>query len=121
MAPRPAARSKYGAVRTGVDGIVFASKREAARYQELRLLQKAGEIWDLDVQPRYDLTVKGVRLGAYVGDFRYHERCDRYEAGDRKGTLLVVEDVKAPPTRTPIYRWKKRHMLAEHGVVIREI
>jgi hypothetical protein len=37
-------RAKYGAEPTVVDGIRFDSKKEAARYQELKLLAKAGEI-----------------------------------------------------------------------------
>lgn len=40
-------KSKYGAVKTEVDGIMFDSKREASRYQELRLLEQAGEIANL--------------------------------------------------------------------------
>lgn len=43
--------SKYGAQRTTIDGIAFASKREASRYQELKLMQMAGEIQDLELQP----------------------------------------------------------------------
>jgi hypothetical protein len=43
-------KSKYGAVKTEVDGIMFDSKREASRYQELRLLEQAGEITNLRLQ-----------------------------------------------------------------------
>ena len=46
---------KYNAIPTTVDGIRFASKREARRYLELKLLQKAGHISDLELQPRFRL------------------------------------------------------------------
>lgn len=115
----PATRGhKYKAVPTEVDGIRFASKKEARRYQELRLLERAGEIADLELQPRFELSVLGVRLGAYVGDFRYKERRDRTRTGDRAATCLVVEDTKG--FRTPLYRWKVKHVLAQYGIEVRE-
>ncbi|MDD3747626.1 MAG: DUF1064 domain-containing protein, partial [Anaerostipes sp.] len=43
--------SKYGARKTVIDGITFDSKREAKRYQELKLLEQAGEISYLELQP----------------------------------------------------------------------
>lgn len=66
--------SKYRSQRTEVDGISFMSKKEAGRYCELKLLQKAGEISDLKCQPRYDLIVNGQKVCAYVGDFSYLTR-----------------------------------------------
>ncbi|WP_416330384.1 DUF1064 domain-containing protein, partial [[Clostridium] innocuum] len=48
-------KSKYGAVKTEVDGIMFDSKREASRYQELRLLEQAGEITNLRLQVPFEL------------------------------------------------------------------
>lgn len=111
-------RSKYGAIRTTVDGVTFASKAEAARYVELRILERAGQIRELELQPRYGLNcyVRGGwvrethRIGEYVADFRY-----------RAGSLgiLVVEDVKG--VKTALYRWKKRHVEAEYGITIVEI
>ena len=50
-------RPKYRAVPTVIDGIRFASKAEARRYGELRLLEQAGEIRDLVRQPRFALYV----------------------------------------------------------------
>lgn len=112
-------RSKYGAVKTTVDGITFHSKREAARYRELALLVKAGEISQLLLQPRYGLWIKPfvredvvpgelLLAGQYVGDFQYVTK-----AGEK-----VVEDVKG--MKTPVYRLKKRIMEALYGFVIRE-
>lgn len=110
---------KYRAKATIVDGIRFASKKEARRYQELRLLEKAGEIRELQLQPEFDLLApgrcdgslhRGVKVGKYVADFRYR-------AG-RNG-LLVIEDVKG--FKTPLYRWKKKHVEAQYGIEIREV
>src|SRR5690606_369436 len=49
--------SKYRNVRTTVDGITFDSKREAERYGELKTMEAAGVISDLELQPRFPLTV----------------------------------------------------------------
>ena len=66
-----ARRSKFRAVRTTVDGITFASKAEARRYQELRLLEKAGVITELELQPRYQLAVNNMDICEYRADFTY--------------------------------------------------
>ena len=102
---------KYGAKQTIVDGIKFASKREAARYQELRLMVRAGVITNLVLQPRYLITVKGQKICTYVADFGYLElpACN----------VGVVEDVKG--VKTPVYKLKKRLMKAVYGIEIREI
>jgi hypothetical protein len=101
-------RHKYGAVKTEVDGIVFASKKEAKRYQELKLLRKAGKIAALELQPSFDLVVNGVKVGRYVADFRYAEQ-----------DLEVVEDAKG--YKTDIYRLKKKMVEAQYGIEIREV
>jgi len=102
-------RSKFGAVRTTVDGITFASKKEAKRYQELRLLERAKEITDLILQPRFPLQIHGKSLGSYVGDFQYTV----------DGVREVVEDVKG--VRTPVYRLKKKIVEAIYGITIQEV
>lgn len=112
-----ARRHKYGAKPTVVDGVRFASQKEARRYQELKLLERAGEIGQLALQPEFDLDVIGgdvkdirYRIGAYKADFQYVE----WRTGKR-----VVEDVKG--FKTPLYRWKKKHVEAQYGIQIREI
>jgi hypothetical protein len=102
--------SKYRAVRTTVDGVTFASRAEANRWQELRLLERAGHIADLEYQPRYPLRVNGIVVATYVADSRYRD-----VLRDR----LVVEDVKG--VRTPVYRLKKKLMRACHGIDITEV
>lgn len=102
--------SKYGNKRAEAhDGSTFASKKERDRYNELDLLRRAGYITKLDLQVRYPLVVKKVRIGVYVADFVYVEK-------DKVGR--VVEDVKG--FRTPLYQMKKRLMKALYGVEIRE-
>jgi hypothetical protein len=102
-------RSKYNATKTVVDGITFASKAEAKRYAELKLLERSKEIENLECQPRFALTVLcGDVIGEYVADYRYW-----------RGHSIVVEDVKG--FKTPLYRWKKKHVEAQYGIKIVEI
>lgn len=118
-------RSKYGAIPKVVDGIRFASTKEARRYQELKLMEKAGEIESLELQPRFALCVADWRrmyfviltdctgeitVGDYVADFMYF---------DKRKQERVFEDVKG--VRTPLYKWKKKHVEAQYGIQIREI
>jgi hypothetical protein len=100
--------SKYNAVPTVVDNIRFASKREANRYYELKVLQKAGEITDLKCQPRFPLVVRGTKICTYVADFSY-----RNKSGE-----LVVEDVKSKPTMTPAFRLKAKLLQAVEGITV---
>src|SRR3990167_11252197 len=72
---------KYRAVRTTVDGITFASKKEAARYTDLKTLENGGVIDSLILQKRFELWVKGDRICTYIADFVYFE-----------GMKIVVED-----------------------------
>lgn len=99
--------TKYRAVKTVVDNITFDSKREAKRYGELKLLFRANQIHNLEIQHVFPLHVDGVKIGSYIADFVYFE-------GDKR----VVEDCKG--FRTPLYRWKKKHVEAEYKVQIRE-
>lgn len=100
---------KYRNVPTVVDGIRFASKREAFRYCELKLLERAGEIGKLELQPRYPLTVNGLHVCTYVADFAYVEN-----STDR----LVVEDAKGVRTRDFINKAKLFHALYGREVQI---
>jgi hypothetical protein len=99
--------SKFKSRKTTVDGIEFHSTKEARRYSELRLLERSGAILRLELQPRYDFVLNGVKLGFYKADFRYVENGQ-----------IVVEDVKG--MTTPMYNLKAKMMRAFHGVTIRE-
>lgn len=104
--------AKYRSRRVTVHGETYDSKREAARAAELRLLERAGEIADLQRQVKYVLQAgfrhrgKAYREIAYVADFVYHE----------KGSPApVVEDTKSPITRiNPVYRLKLKLLLARY-------
>lgn len=109
-AKRPA--SKFGNEPTVVDGMRFASKAEARRYGWLKIAQFAGEITDLECQPRFPLKVEGSLICTYVADFRYT---------DARTGFKVVEDVKSDPTRTPIYKLKAKLLKALHGIDIVEV
>jgi len=108
--------SKYQAQPAVIDGVRFASKREARRWAELLLLQSAGEITDLRRQVKIGMegrdgpirTPTG-RKAAYVADFTY--------VNARNG-CLVIEDAKGFPT--PEYKLK-RAILAAMGLTIKEV
>ena len=108
--------SKYGNRKTYVGGKAFDSAREANRYTELYLMQKAGKIQDLQCQVSFEL-VPGIKSESgrgiqrpitYVADFTYRE-------DDR----LVVEDAKG--YRTEVYNIKKKLMRWRHGIEVREV
>lgn len=99
--------SKYRNKQTQIDNITFASKREAARYQELLLLERAQEILDLRLQVKYPLVVRLHKVGTYIADFVYKE-----------GGREIVEDAKG--VKTAVYRLKKKLMRAIYEIDIRE-
>lgn len=84
----------------------FASKKEAKRYDELRLLEKAKQISFLRTQVRYPIKVNGTLVCTYIADFVY--------VGDRE----IVEDCKG--LRLPLYQLKKKLMKAVYGIDILE-
>lgn len=104
--------------RTVVDGESFQSEREARRWCELKIEQRAGRIRDLQRQVRYPLSVNGHLICVYISDFTYH-----------RGDALIVEDVKAKvitkreerATRTELYRLKKKLVAAVYGITITEV
>lgn len=102
--------NKYNNIKTVVDGIKFDSKGEASRYTELKLLQRAGEINDLQLQVPFVLYSKNQHGGKvkYIADFTYF---------DRNG-IYVVEDFKG--VRTAEYKLKRRLMAEIHGIKILE-
>lgn len=117
---------KYKNIKATINGITFDSKREANRYAELRLLEKAGIIQNLQLQVKYVLIpvqkepdTVGARGGihkgkviekecSYIADFVYEEDGE-----------TVVEDTKG--FRTKDYIIKRKLMLERYGIRIREI
>ena len=100
---------KYRNVRTKVGDRIFASKKEAKRYQELMLLQRAGEILSLECQPVIPCIVNGERVCNYIGDFKYTDKRGREIIEDAKGML------------TPMYRLNRKLVKAIHGIEIVEV
>lgn len=119
--------SKYKSKKVTIDGITFDSKKEARRYQELKILEKANIISDLKLQVKYvlipaqrepDVIGKrgGIKKGSlierecsYIADFVYT---------DSKGKIRV-EDTKG--VRTKEYIIKRKLMLYIHGIRISEV
>jgi hypothetical protein len=95
-------RSKYGAERINVDGIVFDSKREARHYALLKHMQTAGEIKRFHRQVQFDLE-GGVR---YICDFMVVHNDDRIEYRDAKGV------------KTKEFSIKRRMVRGRYGVEI---
>ena len=108
--------SKYNAQKTTVDGITYDSRKEAQRAQELRLMLKAGIISNLREQVPYEL------IPAQKNEYgKVIERTVIYKADfvyDEKGKT-VVEDTKG--VRTKEYIIKRKLMLYEYGIRIREV
>lgn len=101
--------NKYKNQKVVVDGHPFDSKREARRYKELKLLERAGKIKDLELQPKFEL-IPTIRTEhetlykvSYYADFRYVE-CD--------SARVIVEDVKGFKTRE--YILKKKLLLHKY-------
>jgi hypothetical protein len=106
-------RHKYGAEPITIDGIRFASKREAKRYGELKLLAKAGEIMGLEIQPEFPWALHNVPIFVYRADFAYWIKP---KLGEMK---KIIEDVKG--VRTPLYKLKKKIIETEYFIEITEI
>ena len=92
---------KYHAIPTTTsDGIRHDSKAEAARWEELKIKERIGEISNLERHVPFPLMVNGIQIGKYEADSVYIENGKR-----------VIEDVKG--VRTPLFNWKAKHMAAQ--------
>jgi|TARA_R100000654_G_scaffold73729_1_gene106935 hypothetical protein len=78
---------------------------------ELEILLRTKEISDLELHPKFDLMVNGVKIGRYTADFRY-----------KKGSDIIVEDVKSRATKTRDYMLRKK-ILATYNppIIITEV
>lgn len=99
---------KFRNIPTEIDGLKFDSKGEARRWQELKLLERAGVISELKRQVRYDLDAHGKKICSLVADFEY------IEAGQ-----VVTEDFKSKATITPVFRLKAKLFKAKYGREVR--
>ena len=127
-------RNKYKAKKVCIDGVEFDSKKEAARYSELKAMQRAGIIYDLKLQQVFELI---------PAQYEYINTGEYYKAGKSKGQpkkkkicvekacaykadfvyecngKTVVEDTKGFKTKD--YIIKRKLMLYIHGIRIKEI
>lgn len=96
------------------DGIKHASRKEANRWCELKMLERAGKISDLKRQVRYELIPpqEGERAVTYVADFVYT---------DDKGNTIVEDTKGGNATKTDAYVIKRKLMLHIHKIRISEI
>lgn len=108
---------KYGARKTTVDGITFDSKAEADYYSQLKLLQRTGEIEDIELQPKFEIipgyihpeTGKKIRATYYKADFKVTYSDGRQEIIDVKGV------------RTEVYKLKKKLFEQKYEIPIKEV
>lgn len=118
--------SKYGNQKITIDNITFDSTGEGLRYKELKLLEKTGQITDLQLQKKFIIVPEirepdtvGPRGGGkkgkliqsaayYIADFVYYD----------KNGKLVVEDFKG--FKTDLYKLKKKLMKYIYGIDIKE-
>lgn len=98
-------RSKYGNRKTVYDGITFDSKKEADYYAELKLREKAGEVFEVEIQRPFALVVDGYLIGTYRADFWFHDAvAKRNRCVDTKGV------------ETDVFIMKKKLMKAIHKI-----
>jgi hypothetical protein len=98
-------RSKYGARKTVLDGIKFDSKAEANYYAALKQRETAGEVYEVDLQPPFALTVNGHLVATYRADFQFWDSIER---------RTRVVDVKG--FDTPVSKLKRKMVKALYGV-----
>lgn len=106
--------NKYHAVKETVGKLKFDSKKEKQRFEELMLMEQAGEIKGLKLQHDFTLqeaftTTDGERVRAirYRADFTYYDSAGNW----------IIEDAKG--MKTDIYKLKKK-MMAQKGYRIIE-
>ena len=106
--------SKYKSRTCEQNGIKFASEKEARRYSDLLLLERAGEIKEIELQPRFLIAAPVILDGRkckaryYFADFSYEEKGER-----------VYEDVKG--MKLPMYKLKRHLVRALYGIEVREV
>ena len=98
--------SKYNAKKTVVDGITFDSQKEARRYGELKILQKAGKITALKVHPVYSIDIEDCHICNVELDFSYKDDWLRKHNEDVKGRDL------------PMSRLKRKLLSALYGITV---
>lgn len=107
-------KSKYKANKIEINGIKFDSEKEAKRYTELKMLEKAGVIAKLQLQvpfvlqDAFEFNGEKIKAIKYIADFTY------WENGE-----LVIEDVKG--MKTDVYNLKRKMFMCRYKKYIREV
>lgn len=112
-------RPKYKNTKVVVDGIKFDSKKEAARYTELKMFEEIGAISNLELQKEFTL-IPNQKIGGKVAERAIKYKADFCYTANDTGEY-VVEDVKSEFTKTKEYILKRKMMLYFHGIRIQEI
>lgn len=100
-------KNKYSAIKVKEDGYIFDSKAEHRRYKELLILQRAGEIKDLELQPKYECVINGKKIANVILDFRYF---------DNGKNMTVIQDVKG--FDTTVSRLKRKLVEAIYNITV---
>lgn len=108
---RPTGTSKYRNTRVEYDGMSFDSRKEMERWIFLKAQERAGLIHGLERQIDFSIEVNGMHICTYRCDATYIEN-----------SVRIVEDTKSVFTRKlPVYRLKKKLLLAVRGIDIKEV
>lgn len=99
--------SKYNAQPVVIDGIRFASKLEGRFYSNLKLLERAGEVVNVELQKPFVITINGRVICTYRCDFAFY---------DLKLKKPRIVDTKGMDT--PVSRLKRKLVEAQHGITI---
>ena len=119
--------SKMRNVRSVTDGINFASKKEARKYGELKLLKEVGHIKDFSWQIRYKLYVKTTHICDYIADFIVYHNDGTKEVVDCKGYKKhqYVDSFGHKKTSTStaylLFTIKKKWMKALYDIDVKEV
>ena len=103
--------NKYNAKKVSLDGYAFDSIRESERYQELKLLEKAGKIRALKIHPVINLQPAFTYRGTMIRGILYEADFYYVEEHDGKG-IEVYEDVKG--FETPVFKLKWKLLLFQY-------
>jgi hypothetical protein len=88
-------RSKFGAIKTKVDGVMFDSRLESQWYVYLKILGTAGQIKDLELQKEFVLAVAGKQICIYIADYFFYDlKLGKSVVGDAKGVKTDVFKLK---------------------------
>ena len=96
---------KYKNKKIQIDGFTFDSKLEGKHYSQLKLLERAGEIEELELQVKFNLIVHDIKIGFYKADFKFF---------DLKENKQRVVDSKGYDT--PVSKLKRKMVKAIYGI-----